>query len=308
MMVAAALPAQNRQTSLPNGRKIHSDAQTARADSESAPRKPMPNQPPPLPALSPDENAPIAPRVSYQGGQLTIIAENSELSAILSLVSERTGAEIDLPPGALHERIWSGFGPGPARKVLATLLSAMRLDYAIQASDTDPQGIRRVLLKTRTKLDARSVPEQENPTSLEPGPSPEAAPVDLQTASAESQPSTETRESIANEPPTFTEVEPAKFQSSMEAANNFGTKYFRLDIVISPNPDKSIAEDQRVNVYIGQPVGVGGTATDIPVNDSKGALVRIWIGAKDKLPRMSREIFVGDPIRLRSQSDLANEN
>ena len=307
MIVAAALPAQNRQTSLPNGRKIHSVARTARADSASAPQKPMPNQSRPLPALSSDEDAPNAPRVSYEGGQLTIIAQNSELSAILSLVSERTGAEIDLPLGALHERVWSGFGPGPARRVLATLLSGMRLDYAIQASDIDPQGIRRVSLKARTKLDAGSVPEQENPTSLEPEPSAEAAPVDLQTASAESQPSAETRESTANEPPTFTQVGPAEFQTSMEAANNFGTKYFRLDIVIGPNPDKNIAEDQRVTVYIGQPVGVGGSATDLPVNDSKGALVRIWIGAKDKLPRMSREIFVGDLMRLRSQSELANE-
>jgi len=234
---------------------------------------------------------------SYEGGQLTIIAQNSELSAILSLVSERTGAEIDLPLGALHERVWSGFGPGPARRVLATLLSGMRLDYAIQASGIDPQGIRRVLLKARTKLDAGSVPEQENPTSLEPEPSAEAAPVDLQTAPAESQPSAETRESTANETADFHRSGAAEFQTSMEAANNFGAKYFRLDIVIGPNPDKNIAEDQRVTVYIGQPVGVGGSATDLPVNDSKGALVRIWIGAKDKLPRMSREIFVGDLTR-----------
>ena len=307
MMVAAALPAQSRHTSLLNGRKIHSVARTARADSASAPQKPMPKQPPPLPALSPDEGAPNAPRVSYEGGQLSIIAENSELSAILSLVSERTGAKIDLPPGDLHERIWSGFGPGPARKVLATMLSAMRLDYAIQASDIDPQGIRRVVLKAQTNFDVGIVPKQENPTSLELEPSPGAARVDLQTASVEAQPSIETRESTPNEPPPFTEVEPREFQTSMLAANNFNAKFFRLDIVIGPNPYENIAEDQRVTVYIGQPVGIGGTATDIPVNDGKGALVRIWIGTKDKLQGTSREILVGNPIRLHSQSELANE-
>jgi hypothetical protein len=307
MIVAAALPAQNRQTTLPIGRKMHSVERTARADSASAPQKPMPNQPHPLPAPSPNGDTPNAPRVSYKGGQLTIIAENSELSAILSLVSARTGAEIDLPAGVLNERIWSEFGPGPARKVLATLLTAMRLDYAIQASDVDPQGIRRVLLKARTKLDAGNVPEQENPISTEPQPSPEATPVNLPTASAESQPPTETQESTANEPPTFTEVQPAGFQTSMEAANNFGTKYFRLGIVIPPNPDKSIAEGQRVTVYVGHQVGVGGTAMDIPVNDNKGAIVWILVGAYDKLPRMSREMFVGDPVRLPSQSELANE-
>jgi hypothetical protein len=265
----------------------------------------MPN--PPLPSPSPNGDEPNPPRVSYEGGQLTIVAENSELSAILSLVSERTGAEIHHPPGAADERIWSVFGPGPARKVLATFLSRMGMDYAIQASEIDPQGIRLVLLNAHTELDAGNEPEQENPTAQEPEPSPKPMPEDLQPASAESRPSTETQESTTNESPTFTEAAPVELQASMDAANGFETKFSRLDIVIDPNPYKSIDEDQRFAVYIGQPVGVGGAATDLPVKENRGVLIRIWIGAKDEIPHMSCEMFVGVPIQPRSQSELANE-
>ena len=295
LIVVAALPAQNRQGSMLNGRRIHSVGLTARADSTLSPQKAMPN--PPLPSPSPDGDEPNPPRVSYEGGQLTIIAENSELSAILSLMSERTGAEIQFPPGAADERIWSVFGPGPARKVLVTFLSGTGLDYVIQASDIDPQGIRRVLLNAHSKLDARNVPEQENPAAQEPEPSRDPAPVDLQPSPAETQPSTETQESTTNESLTFTEAVPAGFRASMDTANSFETKYSRLDIVIDPSQCKSMVEDQHVAIYIGQPVGFGGTATDLPALENRGVLVRIWIGAKDKIPRMSREMFVGDPIK-----------
>ncbi len=61
------------------------------------------------------------------------------------------GADIDLPASASGERIWARFGPGPARKVLAMLLSGTKLDYIIQASDTDPDGIRNVWLTPRTE-------------------------------------------------------------------------------------------------------------------------------------------------------------
>jgi hypothetical protein len=89
--------------------------------------------------------------VSYEDGQLTIIAENSKLGDILAAVSERMSADIELPASASDERIWVRLGPGPARRVLAALLGGTDLDYVIQASDTDPEGIQSVLLTARTK-------------------------------------------------------------------------------------------------------------------------------------------------------------
>jgi hypothetical protein len=106
----------------------------------------------PLPNASPSAQAARGSlRVSYENGQLTIIAESSALSDILSEVHARMGADIDLPASASGERIWVRLGPGPARRILAELLSSTDLNYVIQASDTDVDGIRSVLLTPRSK-------------------------------------------------------------------------------------------------------------------------------------------------------------
>jgi hypothetical protein len=98
------------------------------------------------------EQAPVKPpQVTYEDGQLTIIAENAKLSDVMSAVRACTGADVDLPASASGERIWVRLGPGPARKILATLLGGTKLDYVIQASETDPDGIRNVWLTTRTE-------------------------------------------------------------------------------------------------------------------------------------------------------------
>jgi len=97
-------------------------------------------------------------RVSYEDGKLTIIAENSLLSDVLSAVRAQTGADIELPPGASSQRIWARLGPGPARSVLATLLDSTSLDYVIRASETDPQSIQSILLMVREKTATSAVP------------------------------------------------------------------------------------------------------------------------------------------------------
>ena len=97
-------------------------------------------------------------RVTYEDGKLTIIAENSLLSDVLSAVRAQTGADIELPPGASSQRIWARLGPGPARSVLATLLDSTNLDYVIRASETDPQSIQSILLMVREKTATSAVP------------------------------------------------------------------------------------------------------------------------------------------------------
>ncbi len=108
-------------------------------------------------------------RVSYEDGKLTIIAENSMLSDVLSAVRAQTGADIELPPGASNQRIWARLGPGPARSVLATLLDSTNLDYVIRASQTDPQSIQSILLMLREKAATSAVPGTPG-TSMEPPP------------------------------------------------------------------------------------------------------------------------------------------
>ena len=121
-----------------------------------APQEPMAQQAPP--PSTPEQALPSAPQVSYEAGQLTINAENATLADVMSLVHTLMGADIDLPASASGERIWVRLGPGPARKVLATLLGGTTLDFVIQASnsDTDPDGIQSVILTPRTSGPATS--------------------------------------------------------------------------------------------------------------------------------------------------------
>jgi hypothetical protein len=97
-----------------------------------------------------------APQVTYQDEELTIVAENSRLSDVLSAIRACTGADLDIPVSASGERVWVRLGPGPARKVLATLLDGTSLDYVIQASDSDPDEVRSITLSPRLKPGATS--------------------------------------------------------------------------------------------------------------------------------------------------------
>jgi len=98
-----------------------------------------------------------APVVTYQNGRLTIIAENVSLSEIMSLLHSAMGAQIDLPAGASDERIWARLGPGPARKVLSDLLSNTDLNFVIQGSLKDVDGIETVMLTSRSDDPSRKL-------------------------------------------------------------------------------------------------------------------------------------------------------
>jgi hypothetical protein len=117
----------------------------ARGDQEPAPA---------TPAESSAEAAPPAapPTISYLGGQLKIDAMDATLADILTKVATLTSAKIDIPPTAYSQRMAVvQLGPGPARQVLASLLSDSNVDYLIQASDADPEKIQSVLVMVREK-------------------------------------------------------------------------------------------------------------------------------------------------------------
>ena len=150
MIVAPAVRAQKLPTPPPNGRKASNVAKSVLTAAASALLQEPISPQVPLP-LTAEQGTPSRQQVSYEDGQLTIIAENSKLGEILAAVSERLGANIELPASSSDERIWVRAGPGPARRVLAALLGGTDLDYVIQASDTDPDGILSVLLTPRTR-------------------------------------------------------------------------------------------------------------------------------------------------------------
>src|SRR5690348_15643382 len=69
----------------------------------ATPPQPTP-APPPVP-LRPEQMPPSLPQVTYQNNQLTIVANNATLSAVLWAVRARTGATIEMPPDASSERV-----------------------------------------------------------------------------------------------------------------------------------------------------------------------------------------------------------
>jgi hypothetical protein len=101
--------------------------------------------------LTPEQMPPVVPQVSWDGEQLSISAENSTLGSILEAVKQTLGTEIDVPAAASGERIVVHLGPGPAREVLSSLLTATSFDYIIQAADDNPQSVQSILLTPRSK-------------------------------------------------------------------------------------------------------------------------------------------------------------
>jgi hypothetical protein len=107
------------------------------------------------PSASIANRAAAAPQgISYSDGQLKINVLNTTLSEVLIKVAALTGVTIDLPPGAGAEKMQIvELGPGPARQILASLLSESNFDYLIQSTDNDQEKIQSVLLMPRGKKD-----------------------------------------------------------------------------------------------------------------------------------------------------------
>jgi hypothetical protein len=109
-----------------------------------------------------DSIAPVAPQVSYQNSQLTIVAPNSTLGDILRAVRKQTGAEIEIP--VAPERVVTHLGPGPAREVVAELLNGSRFNYVLLGSPSDEAQLTRVVLVAKTGSETVSA---SNAPSLE---------------------------------------------------------------------------------------------------------------------------------------------
>jgi hypothetical protein len=105
----------------------------------------------PVPQMPLDSIAPVPPQVSYENGQLTIVAPNSTLGDILKAVRKQTGADIDIPEA--RERVVTHLGPGPARDVIADLLNGSRFNYVMLGSPQDGNALTRIVLVAKTGPD-----------------------------------------------------------------------------------------------------------------------------------------------------------
>lgn len=132
---------------------------------------------PPLPSgpLSqvPMDQIPATPaKVSYQGGMLTISAQNSSLGEILRDVRKLTGASIEIPQGSgASERVVTHLGPGAPRDVLAGLLNGSSFNYVLVGSSSDPTAVSSVILSAKPSA-AGDAPAAANVYQNNPGPTP----------------------------------------------------------------------------------------------------------------------------------------
>ena len=118
--------------------------------------QPQPAAPQPVAPPTPEQRPATPPQVAYNGGLLTITADNSTLGDILRAVHRQTGAAIDVP-GNATERVVGRFGPGPARDVVASLLNGSHFNYVLVGSETDPRGLDRVVLISKPGSDQAPV-------------------------------------------------------------------------------------------------------------------------------------------------------
>jgi hypothetical protein len=107
-----------------------------------------------------------APLVAYQGGKLTIDAENCTLAAVLELVAEKTGAVIDVPPGSGLDRIVEHAGPGNANDVLTQLLHGSRFNFIIVDSPQYPDEPVQVLLSVKEGSSEAPAPVPVTPPAV----------------------------------------------------------------------------------------------------------------------------------------------
>jgi len=129
-------------------------ASAARAQKKpkKPPLPPLPSGPTgPIQQVPLDLMAPVAPQVTYQNGQLTIIAPNSTLGDILRAVRKQTGAEIDVPDA--KERVVTHLGPAPAEEVMAELLNGSRFNYILLGSPDEAHALTKVVLVAKSGPD-----------------------------------------------------------------------------------------------------------------------------------------------------------
>jgi hypothetical protein len=114
---------------------------------------PLPSGPTgPIQQVPLDLMAPVAPQVSYQNGQLSIVAPNSTLGDILRAVRKQTGAEIEVPDA--KERVVTHLGPAPAAEVMADLLNGSRFNYVLLGSPDEAHVLTKVVLVAKSGPDS----------------------------------------------------------------------------------------------------------------------------------------------------------
>ena len=106
MALAPAVTAQKLPTPRSTSQSAHGAPQSVLTAAASRPAQQEQMQQQAPSSGTPEQAQPKPPKVTYEAGQLTIIAENSKLSDILASLRACMGADIDLPASASGETVY----------------------------------------------------------------------------------------------------------------------------------------------------------------------------------------------------------
>src|SRR5205085_7366290 len=122
--------------------------------------QPLPPPPPPRPEQLP----PTRPTVTYNNGQLSILANNSTMTDVLNSIHAQTGAQFEMSGVSSADRVYAKLGPGAPKDILAALLDGSRFNFAILGSPTDSAAVSRVVVMPKAGGAAPTPTVASNPT------------------------------------------------------------------------------------------------------------------------------------------------
>lgn len=126
---------------------------------QSPQAKPSPDGETPHAALSPSDKPAEPAKVAFQGGNLTIQADNSALNDILQQIASTSGMTID---GLGKDyRVFGIYGPGNPRQVLSDLLTDSGYNFMMVGDTTD--GAPKQLILTQQSNAAPQVSSNSRP-------------------------------------------------------------------------------------------------------------------------------------------------
>jgi hypothetical protein len=99
---------------------------------------------------------------------------------------------------------------------------------------------------------------------------------------------------------------PGTIDEALKFAYDTAAIYFPFMDFLVADPYGDIAGDLKTAFYIGQSQVIDGTTTDMIAIATDKVFAQVWIGTKDKLPRMIRAVYRDDPSRLRHQVTFTN--
>jgi hypothetical protein len=168
VLLAPSLLAQTAaQPAAPPTTSHHKSHKAQKAQKQVA-LPPLPSGP--LSQLPMDQIPATRATVSFEGGLLTISAQNSTLGEILRDVRKLTGASIEIPPGSgVGERVVTHLGPGAPRDVLAGLLNGSSFDYVMLGSSSDPTAVSSVVLMAKPSSLGDKPGDNQSATNLNQG-------------------------------------------------------------------------------------------------------------------------------------------